>query len=59
MIRKPAVSPIIAGLSIRLPQPIAEGLTPYRIFLLGLAVFIVLVAAFPLLWMASTLVQTR
>lgn len=41
-------------LALPLPKAWAEQLTPRRILLLGLAVFIVLVVAFPLIWMAST-----
>ena len=54
MIRKQVASPVISGLSISLPKWVTENLTPYRLVLLGVAAFIVLIAAFPLLWMAST-----
>ena len=54
MIRRQQASPLLAGLTLSLPKSIAAQLTPFRLLLLGLAFFIVLIAAFPLLWMAST-----
>lgn len=54
MIRRHQASPLLTGLTLPLPKSLAVQLTPFRLLLLGLAFFIVLIAAFPLLWMAST-----
>ncbi len=54
MIHRQTASPLVAGLSLPLPKGMTENLSPSRVAVMGVVFLVVLLVAFPLLWMIST-----